>query len=67
MNLLTNAIDSVEKRAEKDLKIITITTNLVENRNGNFVKIEIADTGTGIDDSIKDRIFEPFFYNKGCR
>ncbi len=64
MNLLTNAIDSVEKRAEKDLKIITITTNLVENRNGNFVEIEIADTGTGIDDSIKDRIFEPFFTTK---
>ncbi len=31
---------------------------------GNYVKISVSDTGVGIDDAIKAKIFDPFFYNK---
>lgn len=33
---------------------------------GEFVRIDIADTGTGIPDILKSRIFDPFFTTKGA-
>ncbi|HDQ03684.1 MAG TPA: response regulator, partial [Deltaproteobacteria bacterium] len=34
------------------------------NTSGNFVKISITDTGVGMDEKTKERIFEPFFSTK---
>lgn len=34
-------------------------------RDSDFVRIDVADTGTGIPEGILDRIFEPFFTTKG--
>lgn len=48
MNILINACQSIE-----DHGIITITTDFKDN---NLV-VKIKDTGSGIDDSIKDRLF----------
>jgi CheY-like chemotaxis protein len=33
---------------------------------GQFVRIDVADTGTGIPDILKSRIFDPFFTTKGA-
>jgi len=55
LNILNNAIDVLNERKIKDKKIfIRIKENL----------IEIEDNGGGIDENIKDKIFEPYFTTK---
>ena len=55
MSILLNAIQSIEGKGE-----IIISTHLVDK----LVKIEIADTGSGIPKEDLTRIFEPFFTTK---
>jgi two-component system, NtrC family, sensor kinase len=63
MNLLSNAIDALIESERSD-KIITISTALFREKGARFVKVAIADNGSGIPDSIKDQIFNPFFTTK---
>ncbi|MBJ6136586.1 sensor histidine kinase [Marinobacter litoralis] len=55
MNLLVNAAQAIE-----DFGTITISTW----RDGDFVILEVEDTGPGIDATTLNRIFEPFFTTK---
>jgi signal transduction histidine kinase len=55
LNILGNSIDSIEGQGK-----ITITTNLT----GNYVQIEIEDSGIGIPAANLDKIFDPFFTTK---
>ncbi|MBU0482491.1 MAG: HAMP domain-containing protein [Proteobacteria bacterium] len=55
VNLLVNAAQSIEKQGE-----ITIATHSV----GDWIIIEISDTGCGIPPEKLSRIFEPFFTTK---
>jgi CheY-like chemotaxis protein len=36
-----------------------------EIQAGNYVAVSVSDTGTGIDEAIQDKIYEPFFSTKG--
>ncbi len=56
MNIFSNAVESIEESGE-----ITIRT---ERRNEE-VAISIGDTGSGIPEQDKDRIFDPGFTTKG--
>jgi two-component system, cell cycle sensor histidine kinase and response regulator CckA len=67
LNLVVNARDAMPSGGK-----IAITT---QNRKlkkhevtglpaGDYVKITVTDTGTGMSDEIKERIFEPFFTTK---
>ncbi|MGG6296862.1 sensor histidine kinase [Leptolyngbya sp. AN02str] len=65
MNLLTNAIDAVQDcyriaPAPKPTPQITIKTAL----EGDRAVIHIVDNGTGIPDSIRAHLFNPFFTTK---
>jgi signal transduction histidine kinase len=62
LNLLINAVHAIqEKNGGAGAKgIITITTR----RDGDWAEIRVRDTGTGIDESIRDKVFEPFFTTK---
>lgn len=55
-NLIDNALDAMEKTGGT----LTIKTFLDKG----FVKVSIADTGTGISPDIVDHIYDPFFTTK---
>ncbi len=67
INLVTNAIDSMDEnaekaekeggRAEKELRIRTYAKD-------NQVVAEVSDSGLGMNEDVKRKIFEPFFTTK---
>jgi two-component system, NtrC family, sensor kinase len=57
VNLLMNAIDACGSDG-----VVTIRTGAEAETGG--VRIEVADTGCGIDPQIRERIFDPFFTTK---
>ena len=66
MNILKNSIYAI-----KDKGKITITTSLIDKieakeyeLDGNFIKVSIKDTGSGISEKDMDNIFLPFFTTK---
>ncbi len=61
MNIISNAIDELEKLDNQSIKQITIKTKLISI---NQISIQIRDNGPGIKPEIKDKIFDPFFTTK---
>jgi two-component system, cell cycle sensor histidine kinase and response regulator CckA len=59
-NLVINAKDAIVKQGE-----INVRTSIEQAANGEYVIIEIADTGCGIPKDILPKIFDPFFTTKG--
>ena len=57
MNLITNAIDAMQNSKEKILRIRTY-------KKDDFVVCEVQDTGSGIPENLKNKIFTPFFTKK---
>ena len=57
LNLVTNAIDACQRRGGK----VTVVTVDVER----WCSIEVRDTGEGIPDDVKPRLFEAFVSTKG--
>ena len=39
--------------------------SIPEIQEGNYVRMDVADTGKGIEEEIRDKIFDPFFTTKG--
>jgi PAS domain S-box-containing protein len=70
MNLLTNAYHALEDKGGKvdiGLKEIELDMNDLKDPAmipGPYVCLTVADTGTGIDESIMGRIFEPYYSTK---
>lgn len=60
LNLCTNAKDAMAGKGV--LKVRTERKRYIGHRE--FALIEIADTGHGIDEKIKEKIFEPYFTTK---
>jgi len=71
INICTNAAQSMEQTGGKlkiKVKKIYLDKNDVKNHQelsqGQYLKIKIKDTGPGIDPSIIDKIFDPYFTTK---
>ena len=58
-NLIFNAVDAMPEGG-----VITLSTRLEGGPNNETVTIRVTDTGTGMDEETRRRIFEPFFSTK---
>ena len=56
VNLIVNAVDAMPKGGSLKLGC---------KPDGNRIKLSFADSGTGIKEEIRERIFEPFYTTKG--
>jgi signal transduction histidine kinase len=57
MNILTNAAQAVSEKG-------TIKIKTFLDKETNNIKIEIADSGQGMSEEVKNKIFQPFFTTK---
>jgi PAS domain S-box-containing protein len=71
VNLATNAAHAIDTRAghiDVAIEAATIGPDLASEtpglREGRYVRLEIADDGSGMDDATLERIFDPFFTTK---
>jgi two-component system cell cycle sensor histidine kinase/response regulator CckA len=59
LNLIVNAMESVLPREPQD-RLLTIASGCEDD----MVQVGVIDTGTGVDDAIRDQIFEALFTTK---
>jgi two-component system, cell cycle sensor histidine kinase and response regulator CckA len=70
MNLVSNAAEAMPEGGRITIKTANIQKGEVllndidEENNGEFILLEVADTGSGISRADMDKIFEPFYTKK---
>ena len=70
MNLINNAVDAMDGEGTIKINVTriaadsTLMEHFPETNAQNYCRIEISDTGHGMDKTTIDRIFEPFYTTK---
>ncbi len=69
LNLCLNARDAMPEGGALQLKTATVfgsdlRAQFQETREGQYIRVSIADSGVGMDGTTKSRVFEPFFTTK---
>lgn len=70
VNLINNAVDAMDGEGNIVIHLSRVTKNdpllkqFPETQGQNYCKIEVSDTGHGMDQHTMERIFEPFFTTK---
>jgi signal transduction histidine kinase/CheY-like chemotaxis protein len=73
VKIFENAVESIKGDGKinvqtRNLELTEATQDRTARLNaGNYVCVEISDTGSGIADDVMPHIFEPFFSTKGAR
>jgi signal transduction histidine kinase len=62
LNLVGNALDAVEERPDARVRVKTAA-----EPDGGWIRVSVADNGTGIDPKSLGDIFKPFVSSKGAR
>jgi len=57
--IMMNAVEAMPEGGK-----LTIRTHTLENKESDFVQIQISDTGVGMSKDVIDRIFDPFYSTK---
>ncbi len=63
-NLVSNARDAISQLPEEGLELTGRVIRLSTYANGSEVVCVVEDTGIGIPDTVRDKIFEPFYTTK---
>ncbi|MFZ4404921.1 MAG: sensor histidine kinase [Pseudobdellovibrionaceae bacterium] len=58
LNLINNAGDAIKNNTDKWIRIDVLEFN-------DLIQIQVTDSGLGISEAIKDKLFQPFFTTKG--
>ncbi|MBX7240181.1 MAG: GHKL domain-containing protein [Bacteroidia bacterium] len=64
LNIITNAFHAVMEKSRKNISGYQPGVWVQTQKTDNHIVISIHDNGAGIPDSIKDKIFQPFFTTK---
>ena len=64
INLVTNAIDSMDEKAEKQDALVEKNLSIKTFVEEGWVVTVVSDTGIGMTEEVKTKIFEPFFTTK---
>jgi nitrogen-specific signal transduction histidine kinase/DNA-binding response OmpR family regulator len=70
VNLCTNAVQAIGKRGKLSLSLESVQVDAAFARNhpplreGEFIRLSVSDSGSGISSAAMDHLFEPFFTTK---
>ncbi|WP_296385335.1 ATP-binding protein [Winogradskyella sp.] len=64
LNLLTNAFYVVNEKKKSGIKDYNPSVSIATKKKKNTVEIIVTDNGNGMPESVKEKIFQPFFTTK---
>jgi signal transduction histidine kinase len=64
LNLINNAFYAVNEKASQGLEGYSPTVTVNSRKLNDAIEISVKDNGNGIPETIKDKIFQPFFTTK---
>ena len=66
-NLIFNAVDAMPKGGKVEVRTSTCEISEADGSTARRVRLEVSDTGIGMDEETRRRCLEPFFTTKGER
>ncbi len=64
LNLINNAFYAVSEKAKQNISGYTPTVTISTKKINGKLEISVADNGNGIPETVKEKIFQPFFTTK---
>jgi len=70
LNMTINAMHAIDRNGEFTIETKNISLNMIESKAldlvaGDYIQLRFTDTGCGMDNATKEKIFDPFYSTKG--